>query len=1017
MILRSACILLALLALICGSASTAQAQYFGQNKVQYEKFDFKVKKTEHFDIYYYPEEEQAVDLAARMAERWYARLSRVLRHELSSRQPIILYAAHPHFQQTNALSGEIGEGTGGVTESFKRRVILPFAGGLAETDHVLGHELVHAFQYDISSSEDAEGRPTAPGIASLPLWFIEGMAEYLSLGPVDANTAMWVRDASSREKMPTIDKLDDPDFFPYRYGHAFWAYVAGRWGDSAVGDMLRAAGPSGNIEEAITAVLGTDEETLTTDWHTETRKTYAALFETTRKPETFSRALMNEQTSGGKLNLAPSISPDGKRMVFLSERSRLSIDMFLADVASGKVIRQLTKTAADPHFDSLEFLASAGDWAPDNKRFVFSALSKGQPVLTIIDVDTSQRLLEHEFADIGEIFNPAWSPGGQQIAFSALKGGVLDLFLFDLNTRALTQLTNDPFADSDPEWSPDGKQLAWVTDRFSSDLKQLSFGNYRIGLMDVGTRQIRQLAGFGTGRNTNPEFTADGLGMFFIATPDGIPNVYRTELSSGRTTRITNVLSGVSGITPLTPALSVAAAAPNVVFTVFEDDKYNIYATTDKEAGGAAATALNAQNAAILPPVTRRQSEMDVALMLQNPAQGLPAETEYPEEDYAPKLGLDMVTQPTVGVGVDRWGAFAGGGIAFIWSDMLGNHQLGAMIQASNRIEDLGGAVMYLNRTHRWNWGLIVEQTPYTIGQFSQGVTVDPNFGTAFVQQETRITQINRGITGITQYPFSRAQRVEFSGGIRRISFDYEVESFFFGFPSGVFLGRTEEDLERPDALNLGETSAALVYDTSVFGATSPILGQRYRFEYSQTAGSLMYSGALVDYRKYFMARPFTLALRGMHYGRYGRDSEDSRISPLFIGYANLIRGYDVGSFSVDECEITATSSCAQFDRLIGSRMLVSNIELRAPLIGLFRPSAMYGGIPVEVGVFADAGVAWTAATKPSFAGGDRDWSRSVGATIRFNAFGFAVGEIDYVRPLDRPGRGWIWQFNLIPGF
>jgi hypothetical protein len=1015
MTLRFPCTVLTLLALISGSAATAEAQYFGQNKVQYEKFDFKVKKTDHFDIYYYPEEEQAVDLAARMAERWYARLSRVLRHELSSRQPIILYAAHPHFQQTNALSGEIGEGTGGVTESFKRRVILPFAGGLAETDHVLGHELVHAFQYDISASEDAEGRPT-PGVAALPLWFIEGMAEYLSLGPVDANTAMWVRDASSREKMPTIDKLDDPDFFPYRYGHAFWAYVAGRWGDSAVGDMLRAAGPSGNIEEAITSVLGTDEETLTKDWHEETRKTYASLFETTRKPETFSRALMNEQTSGGNLNLAPAISPDGKRMVFLSERSRLSIDMFLADVASGKVIRQLTKTAADPHFDSLEFLASAGDWAPDNKRFVFSALSKGQPVLTVIDVDTGQRLMEHEFADIGEIFNPAWSPGGQQIAFSALKGGVLDLFLFDVTTRAVTQLTNDPFADSDPEWSPDGKQLAWVTDRFSSDLKQLSFGNYRIGLMDVGTRQIRPLAGFGTGRNTNPEFTADGRGMFFIATPDGIPNVYRTELSTGQTRRITNVLSGVSGITPLTPALSVAAAAPTVVFSVFEDDKYNIYATTDKEAGSAAATTVNAQNAAVLPPLSRRQSEMDVAVMLQNPAQGLPAETEYPEEDYAPKLGLDMVTQPTVGVGVDRWGAFAGGGIAFIWSDMLGNHQLGAMIQASNRIEDLGGAVMYLNRTHRWNWGVIVEQTPYTTGRFAQGITNDPNFGPSFVQQETRITQINRGITGITQYPFSRAQRVEFSGGIRRISFDYEVESFFFS-PNGVFLGRTEEDLERPDPLNLGETSAALVYDTSVFGATSPILGQRYRFEYSQTAGSLLFSGALVDYRRYFMARPFTLALRGMHYGRYGRDSEDSRISPLYIGYANLIRGYDVGSFTVDECQITATSSCAQFDSLIGSRMLISNIELRAPLVGLFRPSAMYGGIPVEVGVFADAGVAWTSSSKPSFAGGDRNWSRSVGATIRFNAFGFAVGEIDYVRPLDRPGRGWMWQFNLIPGF
>ena len=330
MTFRPVCFLLALA--ILGSASTAQAQYFGQNKVQYEKFDFRVKATEHFDIYYYPEEEAAVDLAARMAERWYARLSRLLRHELSLRQPIILYASHPHFQQTNAIQGDIGEGTGGVTEMFKRRVIMPFAGGLAETDHVLGHELVHAFQYDISSGENIEGRSPAPGILSLPLWFIEGMAEYLSLGPVDANTAMWVRDATSREQMPTIDKLNDPDFFPYRYGHAFWAYVAGRWGDSAVGDLLRAAGPSGNIEEAIEIVLGTDEETLTRDWHAETRKTYAALFETTRRPDTFSRALINEKTSGGELNLAPSVSPDGKRLSFASDVRREGQAEGMADV-------------------------------------------------------------------------------------------------------------------------------------------------------------------------------------------------------------------------------------------------------------------------------------------------------------------------------------------------------------------------------------------------------------------------------------------------------------------------------------------------------------------------------------------------------------------------------------------------------------------------------------------------------------------------------------------------------------
>ena len=175
-----------------GSAVPSDAQYFGRNKVQYERFDFKVLATEHFDIYYYPEEEAAVRLAARMGERWHARLTRLLQHELIGRQPLILYAAHPHFQQTNIL-GEIGEGTGGVTEGTRRRVILPFAGGLAETDHVLGHELVHAFQYDMTSVTDRRGRSIGSGLQGLPLWFIEGMAEYLSLGPIDSNTAMWGR--------------------------------------------------------------------------------------------------------------------------------------------------------------------------------------------------------------------------------------------------------------------------------------------------------------------------------------------------------------------------------------------------------------------------------------------------------------------------------------------------------------------------------------------------------------------------------------------------------------------------------------------------------------------------------------------------------------------------------------------------------------------------------------------------------------------------------------------------------
>ena len=73
-----------------------------------------------------------------MAERWYSRLSRMLRHEMKERQPVILYASNAHFQQTNTLGGAPGEGTGGVTEAFKRRIVLPVGASLAETDHVLG---------------------------------------------------------------------------------------------------------------------------------------------------------------------------------------------------------------------------------------------------------------------------------------------------------------------------------------------------------------------------------------------------------------------------------------------------------------------------------------------------------------------------------------------------------------------------------------------------------------------------------------------------------------------------------------------------------------------------------------------------------------------------------------------------------------------------------------------------------------------------------------------------------------
>src|SRR6185503_7550365 len=199
------------------------AQYFGQNKVQYRSFKFNTIQTEHFEVYFYPEERAGALDAARMAERSYAKLSRILHHQFRARKPIILYASQSDFAQTNVIDAQ-GEGLGGVTEFFKHRAVLPFTGSYAEFEHVLIHEMVHQFQYDVYS----RGRPGA-GVQTLvavnpPLWFMEGMAEYLSLGPINPETAMWLRDAALEGHLPSIaDMTADPYIFPYRYGHALWA--------------------------------------------------------------------------------------------------------------------------------------------------------------------------------------------------------------------------------------------------------------------------------------------------------------------------------------------------------------------------------------------------------------------------------------------------------------------------------------------------------------------------------------------------------------------------------------------------------------------------------------------------------------------------------------------------------------------------------------------------------------------------------------------------------------------------
>ena len=492
------------------------AQYFGRNKVQYDHFDFKVLKTEHFDIYYYPEMEEAVKYSARMAERWYARLSRMLNHELRGRQPLILYSSSPHFQQTTAIPGVIGEGTGGVTEIFKRRIVLPLGASLEETDHVIGHELVHAFQFDITSQGHSGYARVASTALRLPLWFIEGLAEYLSIGAVDVNTSMWMRDATRRDKLPTIKKLmDSYEYFPYRYGQAIWAYITGRWGDQAVERIMKGVRRTGNYETVIKKVTGLSPKELSAEWHASLKKAYDPLTKKTQVTQDASRILF-KGTEKNRLNISPALSPDGQELIFLSSRDLFSIDLFQADAKTGKIKRKLITTAVDPHFDSLQFIKSAGTWDAEGKYFLFSGIQKGQPIVSILNVEKGKNEKEIVFPELGEILNPTWSPDGRFIAFSALAGGLTDLFIYDLNTETLRKMTDDPYADLYPAWSPDGRQIAFSTDRFSTDLSILSLGNYELALMDPESGEITKVSGFEKAKNINHQWTADSQCIYFL---------------------------------------------------------------------------------------------------------------------------------------------------------------------------------------------------------------------------------------------------------------------------------------------------------------------------------------------------------------------------------------------------------------------------------------------------------------------------------------------------------------------
>jgi WD40 repeat protein len=1006
-----------LLALVSSLAApaTLSAQYFGRNKVQYESFDFRVLHTDHFDIHWYPAESLATADAARMAERWYARLSQGLTHAFS-KKPIIFYANHPDFQQTNVVGGFIDQSTGGITEGLRTRIIMPFTGLYAENDHVLGHEIVHGFQYDIAMTQVGG----LQNLGSLPLWVIEGMAEYFSVGREDAHTAMWLRDAVLRNDLPTIKQLTrDRRYFPYRYGQALWAYVGGRYGDEAVTRIYRVALREG-FEAAFRRVLDRTTDSVSKEWHAAVRDAFTPVTQGRTAPEQVgARVLERSGGERGETDISPSLSPDGQRFAFFSGRGVFGIDLYIADARTGKIVKRLTSPNTDNHFDALSFLASAGSWSPDGKRLAFVTQVEGDHELSVYDMDQNRIVQTFRPEGAEAITDPAWGPDGR-IAFVGYGTGISDLFVLDPANGNVQRLTDDRYSELHPAWSPDGRTIAFTTDRDpATNFEQLAYAPMRVALLDPATREIRLVPRIDErAKHTNPQWAPDGQSIFFIADRGGVSDIYRWSLGDGSVRQVTRLATGVSGITWSSPALSVARQSGRMLISVFTNQGNSLFRLEADQTIGSPLVEADAQIVAgILPPTTGSNI---VAAYLDAPLPGLPPPNEaFAQDRYRPKLQLDYIGTPGVGLATSPFGTGLAGAIALYFGDMLGDRVVGGAIQAQGSVKDIGGEVFYVNQKHRWNWLASASHIPYLSGFASQHLENIGGQTYRVIERELQRAFYDE-VGGTVQYPFSQTRRFELGASGNRVSYDIEVERYIFDCCRQVAQERGSQPA--PPGITYGQATAALVGDYSIFGLTSPVAGGRWRFEVSPVFGGLNFQGLLADWRRYFYARPVTLAFRALHFGRYGKDAQSGRITPLFVGYEQLVRGYAPESFDGTECSEGATpDACPEFDRLIGSRIGVASVEIRVPLLG---PEGFglipFNFLPLEIAPFADAGVAWSKGESARFTFDrntiDRVPVTSYGVSARVNLLGYAVLEAYYAFPTHRK-TGWHWGFNFAPGW
>jgi hypothetical protein len=899
---------------IVGATAPVEAQtgfipYYGKNQIRYDNFEWHIYTTDHFEIYYYPEIEPHLERVAGYAESAYQHISSELKHDLAFKVPLIIFKTSSEFQQQNVIPGAAQEGVGAFAEPSRDRIVMPLDEPPDLLYRLIVHELTHVFEFDII--------PTSLIRRSVPLWVNEGLSDYMTglWRPLDLMT---VRDAAVADIVPKMSKLEGYGQFSnprliYNLGHAVFEFIETRWGKEGLRQYLFSLRKAviGGGEDAYEEAFRLTPEEFDQQFDRYLKDRFKP-FRDKERPADYGKNLAPDpEKSSFSNSLSVEPSPSGDLLaVFSGNRRDREYDIVLVSAKDGSVIRNLTNG-----FDQdrgYEFIAVPGgrwnsvpwmSWSPSGDRIAYFARDEKTRTLILQNVLTRDVEMRVPMRSVDDPESPDFSPDGRKIAFSALQGGVGDIWVVDLETEQVTNVTKDAFADHGPTWAPDGKSLLYVA-RVS--------GNEKLFRLDLETGQKAQLT-FGTHDDTPAQFLeADTIVFSSTATDPGQPiepdvarngniyNIWTLNLKTGELRQYTDALGGNT-----TPVVLNQGSQKQIAFITYYKNEYELHVLERKD-----------------PIVTAASSDFGSAgpiIDFQAPlTHSLVAENKRKKGTFE-KLFLDG--RPPVNVGVTSGGdVFGGSQVTF--SDVLGDQQFSLFAASVSQYRTL--SFSYLNLAKRFQYALQgFSQTSFFYGQL-EGVFYDPAFAGGFLDRDLAVaTRTTRGGTAFGIWPLDRYRRLELFGG-----FVQYREEFTEPIVEQISQEFQEQEFGRVLFRNgsFAPVGVSFVQETTVFREFGPLAGNTMRlsYEYAPSVGGLLGRQTVDADARYYLRLGGSglLAMRARGFKSFG-DFPDF----TYFGGNSEMRGYEYLEF-------------------VGQNAFFLNAELRFPFIeAMLTPIGILGGV------------------------------------------------------------------------